>query len=354
MPCSNRPLRAVRRVVFVAALCHAAAASAQEHRPGERLARSGDEIVVCGQLFHTTAPVVLWTDPGGYDAYRVERRFAPIAEAGWPASEAAGLPRLTRFGLRSNGLSDEQIEQVRGGGWSLPALQEVVDQFVIHYDVAGTSRACFEVLHDLRGLSVQFMLDVDGTIYQTMDLKESAYHATVANQRSIGIEIANVGAYPPGMTEPLDRWYRRDDDGVTHLQIPGGPEAAGIRDLGASLRPIRIEPVTGTVRGTTLVQYDLTAEQYDSLVKLTATLCTIFPDLPCDYPRDSSGALIADTLPRERWADYQGILGHYHVQTNKIDPGPAFQWDRLIDGARALMAAEGDSDAEGGQDAPSP
>src|SRR5690242_2873266 len=42
------------------------------------LVRSGDEIVVCGQYFHTNTPVVLWTDPGGYDAYRVERRFAPF------------------------------------------------------------------------------------------------------------------------------------------------------------------------------------------------------------------------------------------------------------------------------------
>ena len=36
--------------------------------------RKGDEIVICGQYFHTGAPVVLWTDPGGYDAYRTERR----------------------------------------------------------------------------------------------------------------------------------------------------------------------------------------------------------------------------------------------------------------------------------------
>ena len=52
-------------------------------KPGTPLARTGDEIVVCGQLFHTGgAPVVLWTDPGGYDAYRVTARFA--AEPGEP------------------------------------------------------------------------------------------------------------------------------------------------------------------------------------------------------------------------------------------------------------------------------
>ena len=65
---------------FVLFLCLAATAAADEPEPkvGERLARTGDEIVVCGQLFHTTTKVVLWTDPGGYDAYRVEPRFAPL------------------------------------------------------------------------------------------------------------------------------------------------------------------------------------------------------------------------------------------------------------------------------------
>ena len=38
-------------------------------------------------------------------------------------------------------------------------------------DVEGYSKGTFRVLHDMRGLSVHFMLDLDGTIYQTLDLK---------------------------------------------------------------------------------------------------------------------------------------------------------------------------------------
>ncbi len=38
--------------------------------------RHGDEIMVCGQLFRIGAPVKLWLDPGGYDAYRTDRRFS--------------------------------------------------------------------------------------------------------------------------------------------------------------------------------------------------------------------------------------------------------------------------------------
>ena len=43
-------------------------------RVGKMERRTGDEIVAAGQFFHTGTPVVLWLDPGGYDAYRVERR----------------------------------------------------------------------------------------------------------------------------------------------------------------------------------------------------------------------------------------------------------------------------------------
>ena len=41
--------------------------------------RTGDEILVAGQFVHTGTRVVLWLDPGCYDAYRLEIRFGPLA-----------------------------------------------------------------------------------------------------------------------------------------------------------------------------------------------------------------------------------------------------------------------------------
>src|SRR6266496_1114435 len=135
--------------------------------PGTVSARQGDEIVVAGRMVHSGTRVVLWMDPGGYDAYRVERRFVPLEKAGWEDSKAevSALRTPNRYSMRRAGLTDVELEQVRGGGWDLPLLQKVVDQFVIHFDVCGTSRQCFKVLHDRRDLSVHFMLDLDGTIY---------------------------------------------------------------------------------------------------------------------------------------------------------------------------------------------
>jgi N-acetylmuramoyl-L-alanine amidase len=88
----------------------------------------------------------------------------------------------------------------------LPALQRVVDQFVLHYDGCGFSKSCFAVLRDRPGLSGHFMLDLDGTIYQMLDLRERAVHATTSNERAIGSEIANLGAFPRGETKVLDEW----------------------------------------------------------------------------------------------------------------------------------------------------
>jgi N-acetylmuramoyl-L-alanine amidase len=306
---------------------------------GERLARRGDEIMVCGQLYHTTAPVVLWTDPGGYDAYRLEQRFAPLEQAAASPREKQGRPPASRYSLRRKGLTEDEVERVRGGGWDLALLRKVVDQFVIHFDARGTSKRCFEVLHDVRGLSVHFMLDLDGTIYQTLDLKEQAWHATIANGRSIGIEIANIGAYPTSLQDsPLDRWYQSGTGGQTTIVFPDPRDRSGLRDPLAPLAPARARPIEGTVQGKVLRQYDFTDRQYDSLIRLTATLCTLFPAIRCDYPRDQSGTLLPAKLPAADFGCYRGILGHYHVQANKVDPGPAFQWDRLIAGARAMMA----------------
>ncbi len=310
-------------------------------RPGaEAYSRAGDEIMVAGRLFHTGAPVVLFTDPGGYDAYRVERRFAPIDKSSWEAmkQQGGGPDSPNRFGTRKANLTPDELARVRGGGWDLPLLQRTVDQFVLHYDVCGVSRQCFRVLHDLRGLSVHFMLDIDGTIYQTLDLKERAWHATISNDRSIGVEIANIGAYAPGDPNPFDRWYARDSAGRTRITIPQDLGDGGVRTPGFVGVPSRNEPVTGDIHGRVLAQYDLTPQQYESLIKLTAALCTIFPRITPDAPREAEGRVLTRQLSRPEWEAWSGVLGHDHIQADKADPGPALQWDYVLGEARKRMA----------------
>ncbi len=304
--------------------------------PGTPLPRHGDEIVVAGQRFRTGTPVVLWSDPGGYDAYRVDKLFSPFDERrarDW--GDSAGSPQ--RYNLRDHNLTPPQVEAHRGGGWTLEQLQRVIDQFVIHYDVCGTSRYCFEILHDHRHLSVHFMLDLDGTIYQTLDLKERAWHAGHANSRSVGIEIANMGAYAASEKKPWDRWYTRDAAGRTTITIPRQIDRDSIRTPNFVGHPSRNELVVGEIQGKVREQYDLTDQQYDALIRLTAALHRVLPQIELQAPRNEQGQVVNHALSDERQDAHHGLIGHYHLTTGKSDPGPAFDWDRVIDGAKQRL-----------------
>lgn len=290
-------------------------------------------IVACGRRIPVDAPVVLWTDPDGYDATRCEPRFA-IA-----ASLAEDGPRY-RPGRVPKHEGDLGGPVVAPGSEDLDALRAVVTQFVLHYDVCGTSRRCFEVLQDRRGLSVHFLLDVDGTIYQTLDLRDTAWHAARANYRSIGVEIANIGAYPPGpkADEVLGRWYAREG-GELVLRLPDAFGAEGVRTPGFRGRAARRERIRDAIHGRLLEQVDFTPEQYDSLVALTAALCRTFPGIRPDAPRDGAGRVRSDALSERELVRFGGILGHQHVTERKVDPGPAFDWDGYLARVRAALAS---------------
>ena len=310
-----------------AALLLFLSACAASPKVGERLIRSGDEIVVCGQLFHTGTRVVLWSDPGGYDAYRTTPAFSAPTQS-QPQEKA-------RYGARRN-LPADLAAKIAERGMSLEDLQRVVRMFVLHYDVAGTARNCFRTLQDDRVLSVHFLLDSDGTIYQTLDLKERAWHATVANDASVGIEIAHIGAYPQPGHPVLRSWYKSDENGP-RVVFPG-IKVTGIATPGFVARPARRELVSGAIHGQQFFMYDFTPEQYDALGKLCATLHRALPRIRLDAPRQADGSLITTNLAPAVLAEYEGVLGHFHVQRNKQDPGPAFDWERVLESARDYLA----------------
>jgi hypothetical protein len=63
----------------------------------------------------------------------------------------------------------------------------------------------------------------------------------------------------------------------------------------------------------------------------------VFPKIKCTFPRGADGQVIPHKLPDEELEVYGGILGHYHIQTNKTDPGPALDWNALIGRTQQLM-----------------
>jgi N-acetylmuramoyl-L-alanine amidase len=291
--------------------------------PGPAFA-AGHEIVVAGQRFPIDAPVVLWDQPPGYDAHSESPRFRADGERG----------KRYEPGRRTD--DPELARETESRGWTVADLARQIDLFVIHYDVCGTSQACFRVLQDVRSLSVHFLLDVDGTIYQTLDLAHTAWHARAANRRSIGVEIAQIGAYPRVDDPALTRRYQWTESGA-RLMLDAKARA-GLRFPDWAGGPARPGPVEGTVHGQRLVQYDFTPEQYRSLAALAAALARVFPRIALDAPRDAEGDVRNDALDADETARFHGCIGHAHLQADKIDPGPAFDWERFLVEARALRA----------------
>lgn len=293
-------------------------------RQGPRPAppRTKRVIVVAGREVPVDAEVVTWRDPGGFDAYLRTCAFRP--DRALPSAPSAGCDTPERYAARS-------IAGPDGAPLTPEQVAAHVRQFVIHYDVCHTSRDCFRVLHDQRGLSVHFCLDTDGTIYQTLDLAERARHAGGANDLSIGVEIAHPG--PLELTRDLAERYRRDDVG-TYFDL--GPRTAHVRTPDFRPRPARPEPIAGTIHGVRYTQWDFTHQQYEALAALVVSLRRALPHLKLEAPRDAQGRVRTDAFTPDELQAWSGLLGHWHVTKSKQDPGPAFDWERLLGRAAEL------------------
>jgi hypothetical protein len=186
-----------------------------------------------------------------------------------------------------------------------PALAKaLVKQFVVHLDGCINAEMCWNVLHNERGLSCHFILDNDGTIYQTLDLIDCAYHACGLNETSIGIEICNRGN---AALYPND--YARQN--------------------------MKRDVVVCEVNHEKYVAFDFTPEQYEGMVHLGKALARYLPGIKLSYPQTSGGEPIWNTLDPTDTTNvrlresYSGYVGHYHLTTQKWDPGP-FDFKKFI------------------------
>lgn len=251
---------------------------------GAAAAGPGTAIMVAGQPVDLGRTVVLWSDEQGFNAYdkRCIDQSGGCCDADW-----------ARYGARK-GLAHR----------SLADLQGMVSQLVLHFDGCVNSRSCFKSMHNrVRpdggcGLSAHFMIDSDGTIYQTLDLAERAFHAEQENSISVGVEMCNRGRYQPSEMSRLPAEYRT--------------------------RPRR----RVVINGVSYDAYDFRPEQYESLVSLSRALLRIFPKMKPVIP-ERDGQPLLETLARP--LDFHGIVGHLHVDLDKQkwDPG-ALDWNRLV------------------------
>ncbi len=236
---------------------------------------AGSSIIICGQRYDVGRPVVTWQDDPLFSSYTLHRTDKPSEI--YPYAPAKGLGAMAaRYRER----------RLIGADRSLSRLQQVLRQFVVHHDGCPSSKACFQVLHNERGLSVHFLIDNDGTIYQTLDLVDCAFQAAGVNEISVGVELANRG---DAIRFPDDYHGRRDK-------------------------------LTCSIHGHQFLAYAYTKDQIDSMTAIGRTMARLFPNLPQTYPIAGSGDALWTAIADPR--EYKGWLGHYHVTQQKWDPGP--------------------------------
>ena len=161
--------------------------------------------------------------------------------------------------------------------------------FVAHWDVCLSSKSCFKIL-EKRGLSVHFLIDNDGTIYQIMDCNDIGWHAgnRKVNNKSIGVEISN--AYYP----KYQAIYRRKGFGE---------------------RPVMEEVV---VHGKELKPFmGFYPVQIKAFKALAEALNKAY-DIPLVAPMENN-KLIETTYSKVQDATFKGVVSHYHITERKID-----------------------------------
>ena len=164
-----------------------------------------------------------------------------------------------------------------------------INSFVNHWDVCLNSKSCAKVLNN-RGLSVHFLIDNDGTIYQLCDINHMCFHAGgKVNKSSIGVEIAN--AYYP----KYQSWYVKKGFGE---------------------RPI----ISGeTVHGRKMK--DFTGFYPVQLEALKALWKSINEGvgLPLECPVDENEKMLKKVDSRCARGSFKGFINHYHITSKKID-----------------------------------
>jgi N-acetyl-anhydromuramyl-L-alanine amidase AmpD len=170
-----------------------------------------------------------------------------------------------------------------------------VKQVVLHHDGMSNSAGCFSVLRQ-RGLSTHLMIDHDGVVYQPLALYDIAWHAgDQVNRQSIGIDVNN-----PVLVNRRGNQKR--------------------------------EVFQGKIHGTNKFALGYTDAQYDALIAVLGGLFQIFPSIKRQAPLDPDGKVVQRRLAEP--AGFSGIVGHLHVSANKWDPGPGFEWERILVGIR--------------------
>lgn len=165
--------------------------------------------------------------------------------------------------------------------------------FVNHWDVCLSSESCAKVLNK-RGISVHFLIDNDGTIFQMLDTQHKAWHAGInngvgGNPHGVGVEISNAYYLK------YQQWYEKNGFGSRPVQEHGWVHGK------------KLEPFT-----------DFYPVQLEALKALWKA-CHIGIGIPLEHPKNSLGHLNTGVHNDCVKGKFNGICNHYNFVRTKID-----------------------------------
>jgi hypothetical protein len=172
-------------------------------------------------------------------------------------------------------------------------------QFVNHWDATLSSESCARIINK-RGLSMHFLIDNDGTIYQMLDIQHVAWQAgsKLWNTAGIGVEISNA------FYLKYQDWYKKKGFGE---------------------RPIVVSELNNRAIGPHLDFYPI---QLDALAALWAAI------------HDATGINLEVCNVKGvdedcRQLKFNGFINHYNLTSNKIDCA-SLDMDAVLENAKVF------------------
>jgi hypothetical protein len=186
---------------------------------------------------------------------------------------------------------DHGCEFKPGDGGRATSPKQVIDLAVWHWTAGeGDYQALYRVL-DQRELGVEWFIG-DGKIYQFCDpYRVDAFGAGKYNPRSVSTEVQNYG-------------FRTDP-----REIPRARRGE---------RPI----FTCVQNGRQRKFASFYKEDLDLVVILARAISAAIPSIPLTTPAMPDLTPYQNFIPPQYMKDVKGHVGHYHLSSEKSDPGP--------------------------------
>ena len=283
-----------------------------------------DYIYFCGRPVPIHMPsgasVKSFKDDPSISFYTLNERYQAIAQREHPTSgrnygirhggedypdfatlEAANAnPADTKFAAFVASLGGNETDQGKN-----------IYQIAIHYDATGSAKQTFGVLCS-RGLSTHFCIDQDGNLYQYLDCAHIAWATNACSMHSIAVDMHN----------------------------PVNVKAKSYNRLKVARTIER-----GVIQGKNREMLGYFDAQFDTFVALLKALTSPVPGYAdpglTDWiplrrfgnnrfaPPSENGVDVIDHLV-SGIEKFEGMIGHYHCNPEKMDPGPAFDWHRIL------------------------